>query len=215
MLVAIDGPAGSGKSTVARSLARALDVPHVDTGAYYRAAALAALRAGVDLGDEAAILETARNADISRPDDRAHLGAEDVEEHIRSAEVDAAVSQVASHAALRTMLVALQRSELWMGQGVVEGRDAGTNVVPDADLKVWLTATPLERARRRSTERHNATGTGIEGEVAALVERDRRDTANMVQAPDVYTLDTTDYSITEVVAHLLDVLRETTPGRAT
>ena len=183
-VVAIDGPAGSGKSTVAAALALRLGVPHVDTGAIYRAATLAVLRAGVDVRDEAACLRVVERASILRADGRTRLDGEDVEALIRGPEVTAAVSAVSEHPAVRAALLGLQRAQVGDAGGVVEGRDAGTVVVPDARLKVWLTANPLERARRR----------------------DAHDAAQMRRAPDAVEIDTTGRGIEDLVDELASMV---------
>jgi cytidylate kinase len=145
-VVAIDGPAGSGKSTVAGRVADELGVPHLDTGALYRAVTLACLRAGVDLADAASCETIARRVTIDRHGDRTHLDGEDVEEEIRADRVTNAVSQVASHAGVRAAMTPVQRAAASDG-AVIEGRDIGTVVFPDADLKVFLTASVEERSR--------------------------------------------------------------------
>lgn len=212
-IIAIDGPAGSGKSTVARALAERLDLPHVDTGAYYRATTLAALQAGVDIDDETTLTTLARRLTIERVSGRTLLDARDVEDAIRSTDVDEAVSTVAAHRRVRAALLDRQRAAVSVGGGVVEGRDAGTAVVPHADLKVWLTATPSARAHRRALDRAGTTTlvdeTVIEQQATALAERDHRDRANMGRASDVREIDTTDLTVDEVVERIVSLLEET------
>lgn len=210
--VAIDGPAGSGKSTVARALARRLGAPHVDTGAFYRAATLAALREGVDVHDEGACARVARAAHIERSGDRTLLDGDDVEDEIRGRRVTAAVSTVSAHPGVRAALLDRQRAQAVAG-GVVEGRDAGTVVVPDAELKVWLTAGPTERARRRAAQAGVADRDGVAAQVADLRARDRRDAARMRRADDAVIVDTTGRSVEAVVDELAGLVRRAgSPG---
>jgi cytidylate kinase len=169
--VAIDGPAGAGKSTLAQALAEHLGLERLDTGAMYRSVAWAALQRGVDLDDAPAVAELARTLDIE-VGERVIVDGDDATRAIRSAAVDAAVSAVAANPEVRTEMVARQRD--WVrarGGGVVEGRDIGTVVLPDADFKVYLTARPDERARRRATER----GRGEDGLAEVAAALDRRD----------------------------------------
>lgn len=201
-VVAIDGPAGSGKSTVAAALAARLGVPHVDTGAIYRAATLAVLRAGVDVRDPVACVRVIEGAVIGRVDGRTLLDGEDVEHDIRGPEVTAAVSAVSAHPQVRTALLALQRGQVGDAGGVVEGRDAGTVVVPDADLKVWLTADPLERARRRAAERGVQDPDAIGVQAADLARRDAQDAAQMARAPEAIVVDTTGRTVDDVIDEL-------------
>lgn len=157
LVVAVDGPAGTGKSSVSRGLARALGARYLDTGAMYRIATLAVLRAGADLTDPAAIEKAAADAEIgvgSDPDvDAAFLAGEDVSSEIRGDAVTGAVSAVSAVPAVRTRLVDIQRKLATEGgRVVVEGRDIGTVVLPDADVKIFLTASAEERARRRNAQ---------------------------------------------------------------
>ena len=210
-VIAIDGPAGSGKSTIARALADRLEVPHVDTGAYYRAVTLAALRAGVELTDQGQLTALVGRITIRRVGGRTFLNGEDVEEEIRTETVDDVVSVVAACRAVRTDLIDRQRAALSTRGGVVEGRDAGTNVVPSADLKVWLTADPRVRAERRAADLARAAGVpvdaaALEQQIRALEERDRRDAANMGQAADVHEVDTTGDTVDQIVARIVSLL---------
>lgn len=198
-VVAIDGPAGSGKSTIAAALAAHLGIAHVDTGAYYRAATLAVLRAGTSTDDADAVLETVRNARISRRDGRTFLDGEDVESEIRGAEVTSTVSSVSCHGEVRRLLVGLQQAEVARGGAVVEGRDAGTVVVPDADIKVWLTASPKERARRRAKQRGDNDEAAVAAHEADIFRRDEADTAQMQMAADAVVVDTTARAIADIV----------------
>ncbi len=201
-VVAIDGPGGSGKSTVAGALAARLGVPHVDTGAYYRAAALAVLRAGVDPTDEGGVIAVVTRARIDRRDGRTCLDGDDVEDEIRGAEVTAAVSRVSGQLAVRAALLGLQRAAVDAAGAVVEGRDAGTVVVPDADLKVWLTASAEERAARRATQVGETGAAAVATHAAALRARDDADRPQTLQAPDAVVVDTTGLPIAAVVEDL-------------
>lgn len=201
-VIAIDGPAGSGKSTIAAALAQRLGLDHVDTGAYYRAAALAALRAGADVDDAEATLKVVRAARIERTAGRTQLDGEDVEEEIRDSEVTAAVSSVSRHPEVRAHLVSLQRAAV-TGGAVVEGRDAGTVVVPDARLKVWLTASPQERARRRAGQRGETDPEAIAAHAADIERRDRLDAKQMARADDAVEMDTTGRDIDQILDDLI------------
>jgi cytidylate kinase len=208
VIVAIDGPGGAGKSTVSRQLAKRLGWNHLDTGAFYRAATLAALRQGVDPADEESVVKAVADRHFDQQRGRMFLDGEDVSSAIRTQEVTAAVSAVAAHPGVRRHLVREQRK--WVeGQGantVVEGRDIGSVVFPDAKLKVWLMASPTERARRRARE------TGVDlGEVEAdLARRDRADSGRAVSpqrpAADAVHLDTTGLSVETVVERILALL---------
>lgn len=201
-VVAIDGPSGSGKSTVAAALAERLGVRHVDTGAYYRAATLAVLRAGM-APDDPRVPGVVAAAVIERRGGRTLLDGADVEAEIRGAAVTAAVSAVARHPRVRRLLVTLQRAEAAEGGAVVEGRDAGTVVVPDADLKVWLTASPRERAARRAAQVGEPEPGAVAEQAAALARRDALDAAQMARAPDVVEVDTTASSVAALVDELV------------
>ena len=201
-VIAIDGPAGSGKSTIAAALARRLGVDHVDTGAYYRAAALAALRAGVGLDDADATLDVVRAAAIERDAGRTTLDGEDVEDEIRGEQVTAAVSRVSRHPQVRAHLVVLQRAAV-TGGAVVEGRDAGTVVVPEAALKIWLTASPQERARRRAGQRGETDPEAIASHAADIERRDRLDAKQMARADDAVEMDTTGRTIEQILDDLM------------
>ena len=211
-VVAIDGPAGSGKSTIAAALADRLQVAHVDTGAYYRAATLAVLRAGTSTDDVAAVLQTVRGAQITRRDCRTFLSGEDVEDEIRGAAVTAAVSSVSRHAEVRKVLVALQRAEVAAAGAVVEGRDAGTVVVPDADLKVWLTASPRERARRRAAQQGQTSEPVVREHEQDIERRDASDARQMERATDAVVVDTTGRSVEEIVEDLAGRLTAVGPA---
>ncbi len=202
-LIAIDGPSGSGKTTVARALAARLGVDHLDTGAMYRSVALAVLKRGVDAGDEEAVSRVARGVHIEVGERVVVDGAEATTD-IRSDEVTRAVSQVASNAAVRSEMVRRQREWAALrGGGVVEGRDIGTVVFPDADVKVYLTAGDSERARRRSAETGGQQDT-VAADMARRDEADSTRTASPLKPADgAVVLDTSDLSVDEVVEEVL------------
>jgi cytidylate kinase len=192
MIVAIDGPAGAGKSTVARRLAARLGFRHVDTGAMYRALTWLALERGVALDDEAALAALARENPVDLGADRVEIGGHDVTALIRSARVDREVSTVARHPAVRAVLRARQREVAAQGDSVLEGRDTGSVVCPDADVKVYLVADEAERARRRAAEQPGA-------ERNELRRRDERDAPQLAPAPDAIRIDTTLLTADDVV----------------
>lgn len=210
-LVAIDGPGGAGKSTVASLLARRLGVERLDTGAMYRAVALAALRAGLDPTDAVAVGALAPGVDIDVDGDRVRLGGEDVSDAVRTPPVSRAASAVAAHPAVRADLVARQRA--WVaahrGSGVVEGRDIAAVVCPEADLKVYLTARDQERARRRTAQllAEHTSGAGAAAVAAELARRDRDDATRAASplqvAPGAVVVDTTDRDVEEVVSDIV------------
>lgn len=211
-IVAIDGPAGSGKSTVARALARALGLPHLDTGAVYRALAAAALNARVAADDVPRLVALAIELDVSLDPDGVRLDGDRPGLELRTREVGIVASQVSVHPEVRRVLVAKQRAALDAAGGVAEGRDIGTVVAPDAPLKVFLTATPRERAIRRSQELR-AAGERIDldalaDEIAERDERDRTRAASPLRpADDAIVVDTTGRDADEVVAELRDEAR--------
>ena len=212
MLVAIDGPAGSGKSSVARAVAEELGFINLNTGAAYRAVALAALREGVDLEDGVSLAGISRR--ISLDGGGARVDGEPVpERELCTPEVSAAASTVSARPEVRAVLLGVQREAAQrareQGGAVVEGRDIGTVVLPDAELKVYLSAAPEERARRRAHQ------TGREAELdrirEAMKKRDRQDsereTAPLKPAPDSVVLDTTSLSLEGVVSRVLELAR--------
>jgi cytidylate kinase len=214
-VIALDGPSGSGKSTVARGVARALGLPYVDTGAMYRAATLAVLRAHVPLDDPEAIAEVVAAATISLSSDPAaptvHLDGTDVTAAVRGPDVTAAVSAVSAVPAVRRRLVALQR-DLSADGAVVEGRDIGTAVAPDAPVKVFLDADPDVRAVRRAGDRDagvRAEGDVVQAVAVDLARRDRLDSTRAASplqaAPDAVHLDSTSLSADEVIARVLEL----------
>ena len=212
MLVAIDGPAGSGKSSVARAVAGELGFIDLNTGAAYRAVALLALREGVDLEDGALLAEIARRVDLDAEGARVD-GSPVPEEELRAPEVSAAASKISAKPEVREVLLSVQREAAQKARGeggaIVEGRDIGTVVLPEADLKIFLQAAPEERARRRAHQ------TGREAELdrirEAIKRRDRQDsereTSPLKPAPDAVILDTTALSLDEVVSRVLDLAR--------
>jgi CMP/dCMP kinase len=195
MVIAIDGPAGAGKSTVARAVAERLGFTYLDTGAMYRAVALASA------GREERAAEIAGRADI-RVGDRVLLDGRDVTDAIRSPEVSAGASRVAADPGVRAALVRMQQEIVEEGDWVAEGRDIGSVVAPDAAVKVFLTATPEERARRRAAQ----TGTDAEQVLREQAERDERDASAdrtvLEPAVDAVPVDTTGLSLDEVVAQI-------------
>lgn len=205
LIVAIDGPAGSGKSSVARLVAGRLRLPHLDTGGFYRAATLMTLRAGVSPSDVAGIVALLGDIEITSRDGLTCIGDEVVEAAIRGPQVTAAVSEVSAHPEVRRLLVAKQRR--WVaergGSAVVEGRDIGTVVFPDSPAKVFLTADDEERARRRARER----GEDPEAHLEAIRRRDAFDGSRAVSplavADDAVVIDTTDLTIGEVVDRIV------------
>ena len=199
MIVAIDGPAGAGKSTVARTLATRLGFRYLDTGAMYRALTWLALAEDVSLEDGAALGELAHREPISFEDDHVFIHGEDVTEEIRLPRIDRVVSSVARHPDVREVMRERQRELGSHGDAVIEGRDIGTVVCPDADVKVYLVADEAERARRRVVDRPEI---GEEALATDLRLRDERDAAQMQAAPDAHEIDTTELSIEEVVARI-------------
>ena len=196
MIVAIDGPAGAGKSTVARSLADRLGFRYLDTGAMYRALTWLALERGVDLADGPALGALAEQHPVSFEGDRVLIRGEDVTVAIRQAEIDRVVSTVARHPEVRAIMRDRQRELSEQGDAVIEGRDIGTMVCPDAEVKVYLVADASERARRRRAERPEI---GAEALATDLRLRDERDAPQMQSALDAETIDTTELDVNEVV----------------
>ncbi len=217
IIVAIDGPGGAGKSTIARRLASKLGFIYIDTGAMYRAVALWAMRQGVDLSDMLALEQLAIAAIIGLSADppRVTLNDEDVSEAIRSPEISQAASRVSSVAGVRRALVQKQRQIAENSSVVMEGRDIGTVVFPNADVKIFLDADPEIRASRRLKELETKAPSPSKEEVVRdLNERDQRDRTRaespLLQAPDAVYFDSSAHSIEEVELGLLKLVRERT-----
>lgn len=211
LLIAIDGPAGSGKSTVARAVARRLGLDHLDTGAMYRAVAWAALARGIDPADGAAMATLARTTVIEVDDDAVVVDGVDASAAIRGPAVTASVSAVAAVPAVRTELVRRQRD--WAAGrpgGVVEGRDIASVVFPEADVKVYLTATGVERARRRATQDGGTAPAALDAMAADLARRDELDAGRaaspLLVAEGARIIDTTGLAVEEVVDAVLAAL---------
>ena len=208
-MVTVDGPGGTGKSTVSRAVAERLGLPHLDTGAFYRAATLAALEAGVDLDDPVAIEEVIRKRSFRQELGSMYLDDQDVSELIRGEAVTLNVSKVSAHASIRALLVDYQRR--WVNEhddrAVVEGRDIGTVVLPDATIKIYLDARPEVRAQRRASQ----SGEALEAVLEDLYRRDRldstRETSPLTVPEDAIVVDSSDMEFEEVVAHIADLAR--------
>jgi cytidylate kinase len=208
MVIAIDGPAGAGKSTVARAVAAELGFTYLDSGAMYRSVALAAQEAGIDADDGAALGPLAERLKIDFDGRRVLLDGRDVSDAIRRPKVTADASRVSVHPAVRAAMVSRQQELIAAGDYVAEGRDIGTVVSPDSPLKVFLTASDEERARRRAAE----TGEDVASVLDAQRRRDARDTERehgaLRAAEDAVELDTTGFSLEEVVGRVVTLVRE-------
>jgi len=201
MVVAIDGPAGAGKSTVARGLAEKLGFRYLDSGAMYRAVALAVIEQGGDPAERAAA------ADIE-VGDRVVLDGRDVTEAIRAPRVTEASSRIAANGTVRAAMVAKQRELLSEGDWVAEGRDIGTVVAPDAELKLFLTASPEQRARRRAAELGADWRVVIRDQALRDAQDSEREHSPLRPAPDAIELDTTDRPVEDVVGQVVGLVRE-------
>ncbi len=208
MVIAIDGPAGAGKSTVARALAERLGFTYLDSGAMYRSVALATVRAGADPDDAGAVTAIAAGLDLRIAAGRIAIGDEDVSAAIRTPDVSAVASRVSVHPGVRESMVARQRQLVAEGAWVAEGRDIGTVVCPESPLKVHLTASEAERARRRAAE----TGEDPDSVLAAQRDRDDRDRGRehgaLELAPDAVELDTTGLDVDGVVDRIATLATE-------
>jgi cytidylate kinase len=208
VIVAIDGPAGAGKSTVARRLASRLGFRYLDTGAMYRALTWLALEHGTSLDDAPGLASLAeQNAVTFDAAGRVAIGGRDVTDAIRGARIDRVVSTVARHPAVRAVMRERQQELAEEGDAVIEGRDIGTVVAPGAEVKVYLVAQPDVRARRRLSERPEI---GADALATDLRLRDQRDAVRMQPAPDAITIDTTDLDIDNVVAQIEELVRTRT-----
>jgi len=206
MIVAIDGPAGSGKSTVASALAERLGFLYLDTGAMYRALTWLACRDGLALDDGHALAALAREHPVSfTAEGKVDIDGEDVSTEIRDAEIDRLVPVVARHPEVREVMRERQRLLGAAGDSVIEGRDIGSVVAPSAEVKVFLVAEEAERARRRSADR---PGVGVETLADDLRRRDERDAVNTQPAEDAVILDTTELGIDEVVESIARLVEE-------
>jgi cytidylate kinase len=208
MIVAIDGPAGAGKSTVARALAERLGFRYLDTGAMYRSLTWLALRDGIALDDGPALGALAQEQPVMfDAGGRVSIAGEDVTSAIRQVEVDRAVPVVAAHPEVRVVMRARQRELASEGNAVIEGRDIGTVVAPDAAVKVYLVADPSIRARRRQAERPEI---GADALATDLKLRDEADAERMERAEDAREIDTTNLEVADVVDRIEELVRART-----
>ena len=211
IVVAIDGPAGAGKSTIAKALAARLKLRYLDTGAMYRAVTFAAIQSGLDLTDQDSVSELTQKSEMILTNDTVSINGMDATKAIRGEVVTAAVSAVAANSLVRTEL--RQRQRQWIADhdgGVVEGRDIGSVVFPDATLKVYLTASPLVRAQRRVAQ----TGGIVEQIADAIAARDSQDSTRsdspLLQTDDAVTIDTSNQSIDQVLDLIVALLPKAT-----
>lgn len=210
--IAIDGPAGAGKSTIAKKIAKCLDITYIDTGAMYRALTYKVLVNNVDIYNEEEIIKLARESDIKFFQENIYLDNQKVNEEIRSIEVNKNVSYVAKIREVRLILVNLQRKIALDQDVIMDGRDIGTHVLPNARLKIFLTASVEERATRRYTELKGKCNDISFNEIKKdIINRDKIDSerisAPLVKAEDAIVIDTTGLSIDDVVEKIVDLLR--------
>jgi cytidylate kinase len=208
-VIAIDGPAGAGKSTVAKQVSASTGLPYLDTGAMYRCVAYAIQSKNIDINDAVAVGDIARTAKIDINEDTARLDNVDVSSFIRSAEINSIVSVIAAHSPVRDAMRQQQRE--WItshGGGVVEGRDIGTVVFPDAVLKIFLTANPMVRAQRRVGQ----NGGDLEQVATAIAERDHIDSSRedspLKPSRDSHQVDSSEKNISDVVAEIVDLFHQ-------
>ena len=215
LIIAIDGPSGAGKGTVARNLAARLNYRHIDTGAMYRAVAWKALDEGLDLEDEDAVAALASRIQLEASDGRVSVDGQDVTGAIRTPRIDAAAAAVARRPKVRAVLIRQQRELGAGGSVVMEGRDIGTVVFPNADVKLYLDASPEERARRRALDPAHTAGRGnaaVQDVATALEARDRSDrtraTSPLAIADDAVVIDTTGLSVDAVVDKAISLVEQ-------
>ena len=219
-VIAIDGPSGAGKGSVSRAIARALGCRYVDTGAMYRAVTWLAIQEGLSLDDEAALSALAGRAQLTLEETTVTVEGHDVTSAIRTREIDAAAARVARMPAVRAVLVARQRAYAADGRIVMEGRDIGTTVFPEADVKLYLDASPGERAARRASDPARESGisdVSLSDVASALEARDRSDRTRQISplamADDAVLVDTTGVPLERVVERVLAIVRERLAAR--